>query len=57
MFNFGTAAAGMHNGVMARHTVVVFLELPRQLHVLLHLVLGEVLETVLYFVTRVDISS
>ena len=57
MFNFGTAAVGMHNGVMARHTVVVFLELPRQLHVVLHLVLGEVLETVLYFDTRVDISS
>ena len=48
MFNFGTAAVGMHNyGVMVRHTVVVFVELPRQLHVVLvlQLVLGDVLET------------
>ena len=44
MFNFGTAAVGMHNyGVMVRHTVVVFVGLLRQLHVVLQLVLGEVL--------------
>ena len=46
MFNFGTTAVGMHNfGFMARPTVVVFVELPRQLRVVLQLVHGEVLET------------
>lgn len=46
MFNFGTTAIGMHNfGVMARYTVVVFVELPRQLRFVLQLVLGEVLKT------------
>ena len=45
MFNFGTTAVGMHNfGVMARHTVVVLVELSRKLCVVLQLVLGEVLE-------------
>ena len=45
MFNFGTTAVGMHNfGVMARHTVVVLVELSRKLRVVLQLVLGEVLE-------------
>ena len=46
MFNFGTIAYGMHNfGVMARHTVAVFVELPRQHRGVLQLVLGGVLET------------
>ena len=46
MFNFGTTAVGMHNfGVMARYAVVVFVELPRQLRIVLQLVLGEVLKT------------
>ena len=45
MFNFGTTAVRMHNfGVMARHTVVVLVELSRKLCVVLQLVLGEVLE-------------
>ena len=46
MFNFGTTAVGMHYfGVMARYAVVVFVELPRQLRIVLQLVLGEVLKT------------
>ena len=45
MFNFGTTAVGMHNfGFMARPTIVVLVELPRQ-HCAVHqLVHGEVLE-------------
>ena len=45
MFNFWSTAVGMHNfGVMTRHTVVVLVELPRQLRLVLHPVVGEVLE-------------
>ena len=54
MFNFGTTAVGMHNfGVMARHTVAVSVELPRQHRGVLQLVLGDVLGTNM----KVDLMS